>query len=87
MSVLKNLELTGKVRAIILLGDGHPIKVNPYPVAIKYPSLDETRNPGSDTMSKDQINQKLKLMVEAPRIDLYSITPLTQEPFGIEVWM
>ena len=26
-----------------------------------------------DTMSKDQLNQKLKLMVEAPGIDLYSI--------------
>ena len=27
-----------------------------------------------DTMSKDQLNQKLKLMVEAPGIDLYSIS-------------
>ena len=26
-----------------------------------------------DTMSKDQLNQKLNLMVEAPGIDLYSI--------------
>ena len=26
-------------------------------------------------MSKDQLNQKFKLMVEAPQIDLYSITP------------
>ena len=29
-----------------------------------------------DTMSKDQLNQKLKLMVEAPRIDLYSISAM-----------
>ena len=67
VSVLRNSELTGKVRAIILLGAGNPVEVNPYPVAIKYPvwkscrgkslsssdqipSLDETRNPGSDTM-------------------------------------
>ena len=50
VSVLRNSELTVKVRTVILLGAGHPIEVNPYPVAIKYPILNETRNPGSDTM-------------------------------------
>ena len=34
-----------------------------------------------DTMSKDQLNQKLKLMVEAPRIDLYSISQVTGDLF------
>ena len=31
MSVLKNSELTGKVRAVIFVGAGHPIEVNAYP--------------------------------------------------------
>ena len=38
-----------------------------------------------DTMSKDQLNQKLKLMVEAPRIDLYSITYIVHR--GLSEWV
>ena len=38
-----------------------------------------------DTMSKDQFNQKLKLMVEAPGIDLYSITYIVHR--GLSEWV
>ena len=34
-------------------------------------------DPSSDTMSRDQLNQKLKLMVEAPVINLYSIIDIS----------
>ena len=33
------------------------------------------------------LNQKLKLMVEAPGYVIYSNTPLTRKLIGLEVWM
>ena len=33
---------------------------------------------GSDTMSKDQLNQKFKLVVGVPRIDLHSVTTINR---------
>ena len=41
----------------------------------------------SDILSRNQFNQKLKLMVEAPGYVIYSNTPLTRDPIGLEVWM
>ena len=38
-------------------------------------------------LSKDQLNQKLMLMVRVLGIVSYSFRPLTRELIGLEVWM
>ena len=38
-------------------------------------------------LSKNQLNQKLKLMIEAPEYVTYSNIPPTREPIGLELWM